>query len=108
MIPVTPPVPENVAPANWGMWLARIARTVNLLLRGRVPATVTLTPNATSTTLVDDRIGLFSGVLLEAQTASAAAACIGGLYVVPGSGEAVITHPANAATDQRFTVLIVG
>lgn len=106
--PVAPLVPENMAESSWGSWLAQIARNLNLLLQGRYIQTITLTPNATTTVVLDSRIGGFSGVFLEAQTASAAAARAAGVYVAPTSGRAIVTHPADPATDQRFMVLVVG
>lgn len=110
--PAIPAVAENTPQAGWGNWLIAIARTLNLVLRGKINATasVTLNAGATSTTIYDSRIGIFSHVGLEAQTASAATARLTapGIYIAPGNGSAVIHHPNNAATDQLFSALIVG
>lgn len=108
--PAISPVAEYVPQAGWDRWLTAIARTLNRVLAGKLnaAASVTLTPSATATTLTDGRIGLFSHVALEAQTASAAAARAGGIYVVPDQGSAAIHHPSNAAADQIFSVLIIG
>lgn len=110
--PTIPAVPTELPEQQFKQWLIWIARTVNLLLRGKMDAvtTVTLTPSVTSTTLTDDRIGQFSVVILEAATQSAATARLTapGIYVVPGGGSAVIHHPSNVAVDQTFTVLIIG
>ncbi|HEX6840807.1 MAG TPA: hypothetical protein VF113_04735 [Stellaceae bacterium] len=110
----SPPVPESPPdnPASVRAWRAIVARTVNLLQRGKINAatTLTLTASVTSTVLTDDRIGPKSAVVLEAQTASAATARLTapGIYVVPTSGSATVHHPSNAAVDQTFAVLIVG
>lgn len=108
--PALSPVAPSAAIGAWPGWLASIARTLNLVLYGKInaTATVTLTPSVTTTTLYDSRIGYFSHVALEAQTASAAAARAAGLYVVPGQRSAVITHPSDAAVDQLFSVLVIG
>jgi hypothetical protein len=108
--PTIPHVPISVSQSGWMGWIGQIARTVNLLLRGKDNSTaiVTLTPSAASTTLVDERIGLFSVVLLEAQTASAAQARSSGMYVVSRSGQAVIHHAIYAAVDQTFGAIIRG
>lgn len=114
------PIPESIqAPGDvpvWArtlfVWITMAGRAINLMLRGKINAvaTVTLTPSATSTVLTDDRIGLKSAVVLEAQTASAATARLTapGIYVVPTDGSATIHHPNNAATDQTFSVAILG
>lgn len=102
-------VPTNVPQSGWANWLIQIARAVNNTLQGKIGAraALTLTPSATSTTLTDSRIGYFSAVQLQAQTASAATAVAGGVHVTCTKGSATITHPSNAATDQTFSVLIV-
>src|SRR5579884_9331 len=105
------PLPESVAQSRWGEWHTMTARAVNGLLRGKMnaTATLTLTPNATSTVLTDARIGKYSHVTLEPSSASAAAAVASGqLYPVPGSGKATVFHPSSGAGDQTFSVLIVG
>ena len=110
--PTIAPIAENVPESGWRQWLAILAQRVNLLLGGKMNATnsVTLAPNATSTIFYDSRIGYFSHVTLEAQTASAATARLTapGIWIEPTKGSATIHHPANAATDQIFSVLIIG
>jgi len=109
-VPAYPPVPEWRAPGGWDQWLRQLAQATNLLLRGKANCTsrITLVAGASSTILTDERIGSFSVVILEAETASAASARSGGLWVVPESGRAVIHHPASAAGDAIFRVCIFG
>lgn len=104
------PVPESVAESSAPSWRVLVARTVNLILAGKQnnTATLTLTANATSTVLSDGRIGRFSQVLLEARTASAAAARSAGLYVVPGNGEVTVYHAAFPLGDMTFGIVVVG
>jgi hypothetical protein len=108
--PGYPPVSEWRASGRWDQWLRELAQAVNLLLRGKANCTsrVVLTAGASSTVLTDERIGMYSVVLLEAETASAAAARSAGLWVVPESGRAVIHHPASAAGDMVFRAIIMG
>jgi hypothetical protein len=69
---------------------------------------VTLAANATSTTLVDNRIGATTGLFFSALTADAAAA-LGGLYVsAQKAGQATLTHANTASIDRTFNVLLVG
>lgn len=94
----------------------RVARTVNLLLQGKLNAvtTVTLTANTTTTTITDARITSSSFIGFMPKTANAAAA-LANLYVSAqmGSngtvaGSATLTHANNAQTDRTFNVLIIG
>lgn len=73
-----------------------------------VTTTVTLTANATTTTLTDPRIGATSHIGLSPLTESAATAMTS-LYVsARGKGTATLTHDAAIATDRDFSVLIIG
>ena len=112
MIPAYPPVPEWTTPSGWDSWIRRIARTVNLLNRGKmnVQGRVTLTPGASSTVIVDERIGAYSVVLLEAETANAAKARAQaqGIYIVPESGQATVYHASGPDSDETFRYVIFG
>lgn len=106
-----PPVPQNVNELGWGNWLITIARTLNLVLGGKINATaqVTLALNATSTVITDSRLGRGSHMQLTPVTASAAAALAsGGLYVECATGGATIRHPSSPLGDRTFSVLIIG
>jgi hypothetical protein len=108
--PSIPHVRTAASPSDWLGWIGQIARTVNLLLRGKRNANtlVTLAPNATQTVLIDERIGAFSAVLLSPQTEAAAQAVAAGVWVLPQSGQAIINHPSTPAADQVFAVVIDG
>lgn len=111
-IPVIPPVAvasSDLPQSGWGYWLVQIARTLNLVLGGKINATTTLTLAAgtTTTTMTDSRIGVYSVIYLMPTTANAAAA-LAGLYIAPGVGSAVVTHANTATTDRTFGVLIIG
>lgn len=107
--PVIDLVPNDAPQERWSQWLPTIARQVNLLLGGKMNATnaVTLTANDTSTLLYDSRIGFYSHVSLEPQTASAATARAG-VWIESMTGVATIHHASAADTDQTFSVLIIG
>lgn len=87
----------------------QLAHVANSAMNGQINAVfqVTLTPSATSTTVIDPRISIQTAPLLVPLTASAAAAA-SGLYVVPTAGQAVINHASNPATDQTFAMAILG
>lgn len=80
------------------------------LLAGKTNNTgsVTLTANATSTTLTDTRIGGSSIILFSPATANAATATAN-LYVsAVGDGTATLTHSNNAQTDRVFNYAVIG
>lgn len=105
------PVPVTMPSAQWAVWLNQIARTLNLVLGGKANATtsITLNPNATTTTIFDSRIGVGSFLEFAPRTGSAATALASGsFFATLSSGQATINHPAAAALDQTFMVLIIG
>lgn len=88
----------------------RAARAINQILQGKTNNTgsVTLTANATTTTITDVRIGNNTVVLLQPTTANAAGALATTYPGTPVDGSVVINH-ANAATaDRVFRFVIVG
>lgn len=87
----------------------QMARAINRISQGHINSTlfVTLTPNATQTVVTDSRIAPQTCVTMQPQTADAAAA-LAGLYIVCGQGGLTIYHASNAATDQLFTMGMVG
>lgn len=80
------------------------------LNRGKFNCTIalTLTPSATSTTLLDERIGYGSYIDFMPQTANAATAkqsiYVAGLQ----KGQCTVHHASSANVDQTFTVVILG
>jgi hypothetical protein len=71
---------------------------------------VTLTANAASTTVTDERISYYSGFVFDPMTANAAAA-LATTYVTQANrrtGSCVITHANNAQTDRTFRMLVLG
>jgi hypothetical protein len=102
-------VPENLADAEEHRRM--LARAVNRLNLGKLNGTVDLTLRAsqTSTTLTDPRLAATSFLMWMPQTASASVAERAGIYVTGRTkGSAVLNHVSNAATDQTFTILIIG
>lgn len=71
-------------------------------------ATLTLTANATSTTLVDERIGYSSYIDFMPQTANAATAKAGIYCDTFIKGQCTVHHASSANVDQTFTVVILG
>lgn len=103
------PVPEQ--DANEQEHRRKIARAVNRLNQGKFNGTVdvTLRASQTTTTVTDARISATSFLMWMPQTASASTAEKAGIYVTGRTnGSAVLNHASNAATDQSFTVLIIG
>lgn len=106
--PPIPPVPgDNTGPG----WFVAVADRVNRLLNGKLNIsdviTVTLNASATTTVLVDSRIGLFSHINLEPVTASAATARASLWYETAG-GSATLHHASDAAEDQTFSYAVLG
>jgi hypothetical protein len=117
--PGFPPVPlgvetaTNVGEAIAVRWGRRVAETINRVLSGKLNAVlpITLAASATSTTIIDARIGYYSALLLQPLTANAAAALYGAPYVLPSaqkSGSVVLNHANAASTDRNFNLLIIG
>lgn len=107
----TPAVPYSSS--NLPDWVRRIAHTLNSVLSGKLNVTtdVTLTANASSTTLTDARIGFQSAVVPAMPTTANAAAEIGGgtLYIdTLIKGSCVIHHANNAQSDRTIRFLIIG
>lgn len=97
---------------DWRSAVSAIARAINRLVAGEmaVVGDVTLTANAASTTVTDQRAGMDRAVLLCPTTANAAAA-LATTYIDPanvGTGTFVVTHANNAQTDRTFRYIIVG
>ena len=89
----------------------QIAQAVNQQLTGKLNAVtqVTLTPSATSTTLIDKRIGANTFIGFSPRTANAVTAWISGLFVATKvNGQATLTHASSANIDQTFDVLLIG
>lgn len=106
------PVSEQQSAANLPLWVTSIARTVNLLLRGKSNSvkveTFTLTAGATSTTLTDERLGDMTVVSFMPLTANAATAK-GTIWIdTQLQGSCVVHHANNAQTDKSFTVMFTG
>lgn len=89
----------------------QIHQAIRELIEGRSNAvgTVTLTANATTTTVSAVTVNRNAIVLLSPQTANAAAA-LATTYVTvaAGGGSFVITHANNAQTDKTFGYLVIG
>lgn len=90
----------------------QLAHAINRTMAGKLNANaaVTLTANATSTTLTDPRLGPNTAILFMPQTANAAAAKAS-LFVPSATqttGSAVINHASSANADQTFTLLLIG
>lgn len=86
----------------------QIAQAVNQQLTGKLNAVLqlTLTPNSTTTSVVDARIGANTYFGFCPLTADAAAASI---YVsARANGTATLTHANTASVDRTFNVLLIG
>lgn len=89
----------------------KLGESLKNAMAGKINATtsVTLTANATSTTLIDNRIGANTHITFSPRTADAVTAQISGLYVASKkAGHATLAHASSANTDQTFDVLLIG
>ena len=91
-------------------WLRFVHSVVNGAVQGKLncTATKTLTANATTTTITDNRITPDSFIGLMPTTANAKNA-LSTLYVsARTNGSATLTHASDAATDKTFRYVIIG
>lgn len=105
---VTSPVPTRWADEQDHR--TRLARALNQVLQGKTNnfGSVTLTANAATTTINDDRIGISSLILLQPTTANAAGALATTYPGTPGDKTVTLNH-ANAATvDRTFKYAVIG
>lgn len=113
------PIPlEGTTPASLGeaadrSWVMRIANKLNSVLQGKLNAVtqITLSPSATTTTVIDARLSAFSGIFLQPLTANAMTAMLtspGVLVTSQQSGSLVLTHASDTNSDKTFNMLIIG
>jgi hypothetical protein len=118
--PNVPDHPGQPHPENFRTFLITLAGAINRHNRGKAnfavdqagdgTLVVTLTANAASTTVTDERISYYSGFKFDPMTANAAAA-LATTYVTQANrlnGSCVITHANNAQTDRTFRLLVLG
>ena len=105
----------SLLPSNTGSSQRDISTAVSQALKGKLNScgTVTLTHDATSTTVSNSFVGADSAVFLFPQTAHAGAElAAGGCYIDPAnyvSKESfAITHANNSQTDSTFAYVILG
>lgn len=107
----TPTVPESFSAIP--DWMRSLAKSLNLVLKGRlnVQASLTLTAGVTSTTLSDNRIGPFTVAHIEPVTLNAAGA-LGTTFQEskPNAtlGRIVFTHVNTGTVDRTFIVSLIG
>ncbi len=117
--PVNQPAPLSGTPpsapqqAADKIWVRHIAERLNAALSGKlnVVLSVVLTPGAATTTVIDSRIGPYSGLIPLPTTANAAAACYETPYILPSDqkdGSVVLNHVNDASTDKIITLVIIG
>lgn len=96
-------------PARTETNLTQLVRSLQGLAQGRSNAvgTVTLTPSATTTTVMDPNCAVGTNVQLTALTANAAAAKAA-IFFTTANGSFVINHASAATTDRRFTYALQG
>ena len=87
-----------------------VRMAINELISGRNNATgtVTLTANATTTTLENANISEYSNVFLTPKTANASAELAAGFLYIDGytSGQCTIHHRNDTTTDRTFGYVI--
>lgn len=87
-----------------------IATALNNAIGGRlnITTTVTLRASATTTTIVDPRIGAMTVPILVPQTADAASALASVYYAFTSRNTITLTHASSANIDQTFGVVLIG
>lgn len=109
--PLGYPGPVVLGQAAATSWVRQVATVTNSVQAGRLNATlgIELTPNLTSTDVIDSRIAAGSLILFMPLTAAAAAELAAGTMFVgyQTRGMATITH-ASANNDRRFRLLLIG
>jgi len=105
MTTVYPKVPQTWTDAK--EHLRYFANSINGLLDGQSNNTlsVTLTADATTTTITDDRIHGDSVPTLTPKTASAATAAVS---FSASKGILTLTHDSSSDTDRSFSVILFG
>lgn len=102
--PLFPPVP-NPPPAYAVDWANRVVTSLNVAMsKVNNGAEITLTPSATSTTLIDARLSAFSVLTFMPKTANAATAKASIWVDGQKKGECTIHHASAVATDQTFGI----
>jgi hypothetical protein len=110
-----PPPPSTFSTlADASQYLRRQWDALNPMRRGKIECVteLTLTANAATTVLTDNRLSVQSVVTFDPKTANAATEIHGGtMYVLTanrGTGAWTITHANNATVDRQFQVSIIG
>jgi len=100
----------TVALSPLGASIRDVARTVNLLIRGKSNnvTNITLTANTASTILSFADIESTSFVGLTPLTANAATALTNIYISSQSAGALTLSHANNAQTDRSFKVTIIG
>lgn len=120
--PNVPDHPGQTHLENFRQFLIQLAAASNRHNRGKMnfavdqsgdgTLTVTLTANAASTTVTDERLSYYSALLFDPMTSNAAAELYGGtMYATQvnrATGSCVITHANNAQTDRTFRLAVIG
>lgn len=107
--------PKTPADAAGAGWVRQIVDVVNRILSGKLNAVtqITLRASQVTTTVIDSRIGPFSGLYLQPLTSHAAADLYSATSVLADqttqkAGSVVFDHPNSASTDKTFNLLIIG
>jgi hypothetical protein len=109
--PQLEPNPDQDGVVRWARQMVAWALRV---MRGKTGnfGTVTLTDNAASTTVTDERCTTGSVIVFDPMTANAVAEIYGTTMVVTAAnrrkGSFTITHANNSQTDRTFRYLIAG
>ena len=86
-----------------------VARTVNLILDGKINSAgdVTLATGTTTTRVLDFRCSVNSKVFLTPATENAAAA-VTTTYVTPAKQSFTVNHGSASSTDRTFGYVVLG
>lgn len=100
-------------PVTWGDETEHrrlISNAVNSLRDGKINATgsVTLTGSASSTVVLDARVGADSTILLMPKTLNAAGAIATTFIATVGKQTFTITHASNSQNDRKYRYAILG
>lgn len=104
------PTPKKQVPDKYDRgYFVHILSVLNNMMIGKTNNTgsFTVTANAVSTTVIDDKVSPNSVITLMPTTANAAAG-LTATYITPGEDQFVVTHANNAQSDRTYKYVITG
>lgn len=111
-VPLNSQIPSSLSDATNKTFGRQLAECINRILVGKLNIIIqfSLRAGQTTTTVIDSRISMSNGLLLDPLTSNAAAA-LTTTYALASdrtSGSAIFTHANAGSTDRTFNLIIIG